>query len=206
MAKFYFNYATMNTGKSALLLMKAHSFLENNIPILCIKPSTDTRDGEGIIKSRTGMSMECLTIDNDDDIYAIVVNYCENLIGADMPTPKWVLCDEAQFFTAAQVDQLAKIVDTMDINVMCYGLRTDFRTELFEGSKRLFEIADNIEEIKLSCSCGRKAIFNARVDSDGHIALEGDSIEIGGNDRYRPMCRKCYYEKTAVKRENPWMV
>lgn len=206
MAKFYFNYATMNTGKSALLLMKAHSFLENNIPVLCLKPSIDTRDGEDVIKSRTGMSMECLTIDSDDDIYAIVANYCQNLIGADRPTPKWVLCDEAQFFTTVQVDQLAKIVDTMDINVMCYGLRTDFRTELFEGSKRLFEVADNIEEIKLSCSCGRKAIFNARVDSDGHIALEGDSIEIGGNDRYKPMCRKCYYEKTAAKRDNPWMV
>jgi len=206
MAKFYFNYATMNTGKSALLLMKAHSFLENGIPILCIKPSIDTRDGEDIIKSRTGMSMECLSIDPDDDIYVIVTNYCQNLIGADMPVPKWVLCDEAQFFTAAQVDQLARIVDTMDINVMCYGLRTDFRTELFEGSKRLFEIADNIEEIKLSCSCGRKAIFNARVDSDGQIAIDGDSIEIGGNDRYRPICRKCYYEKTAEKRENPWIV
>ena len=196
----------MNTGKSALLLMKAHSFLENNISVLCLKPSIDTRDGEDVIKSRTGMSMECLTIDSDDDIYAIVANYCQNLIGADRPTPKWVLCDEAQFFTTVQVDQLARIVDTMDINVMCYGLRTDFRTELFEGSKRLFEIADNIEEIKLSCSCGRKAIFNARVDSDGQIAIDGDSIEIGGNDRYRPICRKCYYEKTAEKRENPWIV
>ena len=111
----------MNAGKSALLLMKAHSFLENNIPVLCIKPSLDTRDGEDIIKSRLGIEMRCLSIDNDDNIHDIMVNYCANLEGIGMGTPKWILCDEAQFFTEEHIDQLAKIVDTMNIDVMCYG-------------------------------------------------------------------------------------
>ena len=116
-----------------------------------------------------------------------------------MPSPKWILCDESQFLTEAQVDQLAAIVDNQDIDIMCYGLRNDFTGHLFPGSKRLFELADNIEEMKLSCACGRKAIINARFDDDGEIITNGEQIKIGGNDMYKPMCRKCYFERMKMK-------
>ena len=112
------------------------------------------------------------------------------------PQLKWILVDEAQFLTAEQVDQLAALVDKFGISVMCYGLRTDFKTQLFEGSKRLFEIADTIEEIKSSCECDNKCIFNARIDKYGKVVVDGEQIEIGGDDRYTSMCRKCYHEKT----------
>ena len=104
----------------------------------------------------------------------------------------WILIDEAQFLTTAQVDQLARVVDDYGSNVICYGLRTDFQTHLFEGSKRLFEIADSIDEIKSTCSCGRKTIVNARIDKDGNILTDGDQVEIGGNDKYVALCRNCW--------------
>ena len=195
MAKFYFIFAPMCTGKSALLLMKAHSFIENNIPILCIKPSIDTRDGKDVIKSRLGIEMNCVSIDNDDNIYNILENHCSNLEAMGLPTPKWILCDEAQFFTEEQIEQLSMIVDYMDIDVICYGLRNDFTGHLFSGSKRLFELADNIEEVKLTCTCGRKAIINARINEYGDIVTDGEQIQVGGNNMYKPMCRKCYHEK-----------
>lgn len=195
MAKLYFIHSTMNAGKSAYLLMKAHSFLENNTPILCIKPAIDNRDGSDIIKSRIGLEMKCLSIDDYDNIYGILDEYCRNLIGLGMDLPKWILCDESQFLTPDHVDQLAKIVDEMGINVLCYGLRNDFTGHLFPGSKRLFEMADNIEEMKLSCECGRKAIINARIDEFGNVITEGEQVQIGGNEMYKPMCRKCYNER-----------
>ena len=197
MSKLYYVFSTMNAGKSAQLLMKAHSFLENNIPILCIKPSIDDRDGQGVIKSRIGLEMECLTIDEDDDIEKIIAQYCNDMNGYGLPTPQWILCDESQFLTSAQVDQLSIVVDNYGISVMCYGLRNDFTGHLFQGSKRLFELADNIEEMKLSCACGRKAIINARINEYGDITTDGDQIKVGGNDMYKPMCRKCYREKLA---------
>lgn len=195
MAKLYFIHSTMNTGKSAHLLMKAHSFLENGTPILCIKPSVDNRYGENIIKSRIGLEMECLSIDLDDNIYSIIEQYSLNMIGMGDRAPEWILCDEAQFLTCEQVEQLAQLTDKMNINILCYGLRSDFKSQLFEGSKRLFELADNIEELKLSCKCGRKAIINARVNEFGEILNDGEQVEIGGNEKYTPMCRKCYFEK-----------
>jgi thymidine kinase len=114
--------------------------------------------------------------------------------GMGQPIPKWILCDESQFFTEEHINQLAKIVDILDINVMCYGLRNDFTGHLFEGSKRLFELADNIEEIKLSCKCGKKAIINARIDEYGSILREGEQILIGGNESYKSMCRQCFFK------------
>ena len=128
------------------------------------------------------------------------------------PQLKWVLVDEAQFLTKEQVDQLAALVDKFGISVMCYGLRTDFKTQLFEGSKRLFEIADTIEEIKSSCECDNKCIFNARIDSQKRIVTDGEQIEIGGDNRYTSVCRKCYFEKTnhplykKEKRENLYLL
>jgi thymidine kinase len=188
MAKLYYVYGPMNVSKSASLLMKAHSFENNNIPFICIKSSIDDRD-EGIIKSRVGIERECLSIDIKDDIYRIIKVYNN----PNKPL-KWILVDESQFLTSEQVDQLAKIVDELNINVMCYGLRTDFKTKLFDGSRRLFELADNIEEMKVSCKCGRKAIINARVDNNGDVVNEGEQIMTGGNERYVTMCRKCYSE------------
>ncbi len=116
--------------------------------------------------------------------------------------PDWILVDEAQFLAPEQVDQLACVVDTYGINVICYGLRTDFQTRLFEGSRRLFEIADTIDEIKSTCNCGRKTIVNARIDSRGEIITEGDQVEIGGNDRYISVCRNCWRNKKVEQSRN----
>lgn len=193
-SKLYYIYSTMNASKSASLLMKAHSFEENNIPFICMKPSIDNRDGVDIISSRIGLKRECISIYQDDNIFDIVqeiVNEFQTLL---KQIPKWILVDESQFLTKEQVDQLSGIVDSLNINVMCYGLRTDFRTRLFSGSKRLFELADDIEEIKLSCGCGRKAIINARVDDGNNIITDGEQVLIGGNERYITMCRRCYKE------------
>lgn len=182
----------MQSGKSAALLMRAHSFLENGIPILCIKPSVDTRNGGSVIWSRIGLQMDCLSFDCDDYIFGIIHEYCLNLEAMDQVSPKWILCDESQFLTSGQVDELSRIVDELGINVICYGLRSDFTGHLFEGSKRLFELADDIEEMKISCSCGKKAIMNARIDNEGNVMTDGDIVGIDGEYKYKTMCRKCY--------------
>jgi thymidine kinase len=186
-SKLFFRYATMNSAKSAELLMKAYNFEERGLKILCIKPSIDDREGKNVIKSRVGIERECKMVKPTDNIYDGVKKLLENGGKID-----WILADESQFFKKEQIDQLGDIVDELEINVICYGLRADFRTELFEGSKRLFEIADSIEEMKSSCSCGRKSIINARIDENGNVVTNGEQIEIGGNDRYVSLCRKCY--------------
>lgn len=191
-AKLYYIYSTMNASKSALLLMKAYSFEENNIPFICMKPSIDNRDGVDVIASRIGIKRDCISIYQEDNIFDIVQEITNEFQTLLKPQPKWILVDESQFLTEIQVDQLSEIVDLLNINVMCYGLRTDFRTKLFSGSKRLFELADDVEEIKLSCGCGGKAIINARVDDDNNIVTDGEQVLIGGNARYVTMCRKCY--------------
>ena len=183
----------MNAGKSGMLLMQAFQFTERNIPFLCLKSSIDTRDGDDVIASRIGIKRECISILPDDDLYKVIDNYIveASLVGLDKPL--WLLVDECQFLTSEQVDSLGKIVDKLEINVLCYGLRTDFTTHLFEGSRRLMEIADDITEVKSSCSCGRKALFNARFDSSGRLITDGEQIVIGGNDMYVTLCRNCYY-------------
>ncbi len=125
-----------------------------------------------------------------------------SMIAERKPHPAWILVDEAQFLKAEQVDQLARVVDTFGINVICYGLRTDFRTCLFEGSRRLFEIADTIDEIKSTCNCGRKTIVNARIDGRGEIITEGEQVEIGGNERYMSVCRNCWRNKKIEQSKN----
>lgn len=197
MSKLYFIQSPMNGSKSALLLMKAHSFEERGIPFICMKPSIDNREGVDFIYSRIGIKRECITIDPDDNIFNIVNDIIALIDKTNAKLLQWILVDECQFFTAKQIEQLTKIVDDLGINVMCYGLRTDFNTHLFEGSKRLLELADDIDEIKISCSCGRKAIINARVNDDGYVITDGEQILIGGNDRYIPLCRKCY--SNAIK-------
>ena len=193
MAKLYFKYGPMGSSKSAQLLMTAHSLERRDIPFLCIKPSIDNRDGEGVITSRIGISRECVTVLPTDDIYKLVVDYTEVSVGGYLDKPlKWILVDECQFLTEEQVDQLSDVVDRLGISVLCYGLRTDFTTRLFEGSRRLMEIADDIDELKMSCDCGGKAVFNARIDVEGYVITDGEQIAIGGDDMYRPLCRRCY--------------
>lgn len=187
MGKLYFYYGAMGSSKSAQLLMNAHSFEERNVGFVCLKPSIDTRDGQGIIKSRVGIQRECIFVKKEDNVRNII----DDII-SDNKKVQWVLVDESQFLTSEQVEQLANVVDDFDINVICYGLRTDFRTKLFEGSQRLMELADTIEEIKISCSCGNKAIINARMDKQGNVITEGEQIMLGDSE-YVSLCRKCYY-------------
>ena len=192
----------MNSSKSTMLLTKAYSFQERNIPFICIKPKVDTRNGVNTISSRIGISRPCTPVATDTNIFEYIQNAVELASATGGDKFEWVLVDEAQFLTAAQVEQLADVVDELDINVMCYGLRTDFQTKLFEGSKRLLELADNIEELKISCECGRKAIINTRIDKNGEIVLDGEQIEIGGNDRYISLCRRCYHKLKREKEQN----
>lgn len=190
--KLYFKYATMNSGKSGILLMQAFQFEERGVPFLCLKSSLDTRDGEDIIYSRIGIDRPCISVLPEDNLYILINEYIVSASLEGIKKPLWILVDECQFLTETQVDELAKIVDELEINVMCYGLRTDFTTHMFNGSKRLMEIADDISEIKSLCSCGRKAVVNARFDSSGNLITDGEQIVIGGNDMYVTLCRKCY--------------
>ena len=197
--KLYFSYGTMNSGKSLQLLAQAHNFQEKKIPFIILKSEIDDRDGTDVIHSRALGDRECVTIKRTTNIYKLISTMVNINNAMYKPQLKWVLVDESQFLSKEQVDQLAAVVDKFDISVMCYGLRTDFQTNLFEGSKRLFEVADSLIEIKSSCECDGKTIFNARVDKDGNVVVDGEQIEVGGDDRYVSMCRKCYYEKV----ENP---
>lgn len=195
--KLYFRYGTMGSAKTALLLTTAYNFEERGVRYVCLKPIVDTRENNNVIRSRIGIERECRWIYGDTDLYALA----EEIFEDQMVVVDWFLIDEAQFLTEAQVDQLARIVDDFGSNVICYGLRTDFRTRLFEGSRRLFEIADTIDEIKSTCSCGRKTIVNARIDRNGDIVDTGQQVEIGGNDRYVAVCRKCWRNRRIEQAE-----
>ncbi len=189
--KLYFRYGTMGSAKTAMLLTTAYNFEERGMAYMCLKPVVDTREKKNVIRSRIGIERECKWIYPETDLYETVKDMFEQTLDV----PDWILVDEAQFLTADQVDQLAQVVDDYGCNVMCYGLRTDFKTHLFEGSRRLFEIADSIEEVKSTCHCGRKTIVNARIDGKGEIITEGEQVEIGGNDRYISVCRNCWRNK-----------
>lgn len=178
----------MGSAKTALLLTQAYNFEERKMTYVCMKPVVDTREKDNVIRSRIGIERKCSWIYADTDLYVMI----RDLFGQAGAVIDWILIDEAQFLSAEQVDQLARVVDDYGSNVICYGLRTDFRTHLFEGSRRLFEIADSIDEIKSTCSCGRKTIVNARIDSNGDFVTEGQQLEIGGDDRYIAVCRKCW--------------
>lgn len=197
--KLIFKYGCMGGGKSLQLLATANNFSEHGIPFLIFKSSIDTRDGGDIVKARDGKTRPCIEIKPEDNLFSVVSEI--NSIGykyttGDFDKLKWILVDEAQFLTEKQVDELAAIADVLGISILCYGLRTDFTTHLFPASKRLFEIADSFEEIKSSCFCGSKTIFNARIDQNGEIELSGDQIEPGGDTRYTALCRKCFFEKS----------
>ncbi|MCH5235954.1 MAG: thymidine kinase [Muribaculaceae bacterium] len=189
--KLYFRYGTMGSAKTALLLTNAYNFEERGIAYQCYKPVVDTREEKNVIRSRIGIERECKWIYPDTDLYEEISNLKES----GEVIPDWILVDEAQFLSSNQVDQLARVVDSFGCNVLCYGLRTDFKTNLFEGSRRLFEVADTIDEVKSTCSCGGKTIVNARIDSKGQIITEGEQVEIGGNDKYMAVCRRCWTNK-----------
>ena len=177
----------MNSGKSMHLIATVYNFRERGINVVVIKPSLDTRDS-GIIKSRAlNTTLDVVSYTSNENIY--------DDLKEKVDEKTWIVCDESQFLTIEQVNQLARLADEIGLNVICYGLKTDFKTELFPGSRRLLEIADSIEELKSTCSCGKKAMINARVDADGNIVTHGSQIECGGNDRYVTLCRKCYYNK-----------
>ena len=185
MAKLYFKYGAMGSSKTAQALITKYNYEENGLQVWLIKPSADTRDGEDILRSRIGLACRVQVIPPEMDVYAHFTK--ERLGNCDV-----IIVDECQFLTPEQIDQLRYIVNEHNVPVMCFGLRTDFQTKLFPGSRRLMEIADAIEEIKTMCDCGSKATVNARIDAQGHIVTEGVQVLLGGNDSYIAMCHKCY--------------
>lgn len=200
-ASLRFVYGSMNSAKTLRLLTMAYNFDENNIPFIALKPSIDTREGDrAVIKSRVGLERECVLVTPENNIYESINKY-NNILLAQFSKLEWVLIDECQFLTEEQIDQLGKIVDELDINVMCFGLRTDFMSKLFPASKRLFEIADSFEEVKARCGCGKKTSINARFDENNQLVMNGEQILVGGNELYKPICRSCWMKLIKEKRK-----
>lgn len=183
MAKVYFRYGAMGASKTANALMVEYNYQERDQFALLMKPSIDDRDGTHAIKSRVGMSKDAVLVFSDTDVYETVSKM------NDEKEIDCVIIDEAQFLKREQVDQLCRIADELGIPVITYGIRTDFRGELFSGSERLLAVADSIEEIKTVCWCSKKAVMNARV-VDGKVVKKGEKILIGGNESYVALCRK----------------
>ena len=184
MAKLYFKYGAMGSSKTAQALITKYNYEENDMKVWLIKPSADTRDGVQILRSRIGLAAAVEVMAPDMNIYTW---FRETKLGSCDA----VICDECQFLTEEQIDQLRAIVNECNVPVMCFGLRTDFQTRLFPGSRRLMELADCIEAIKTMCDCGSKATVNARIN-DGYIVTEGAQVVLGGNDSYIAMCHRCY--------------
>lgn len=187
MAKLYFYYSAMNAGKTTTLLQSAHNYRERGMRVAILTPRLDDRAGSGTVASRIGLRAEGIPFERDDDLEALVKR---DIVFNG--TLNCVLVDEAQFLTRAQVWQLSEIVDALRIPVLCYGLRTDFRGELFEGSQYLLAWADELTEIKTICHSGKKATMVVRVDAQGRAVREGPQVEIGGNDRYMSVSRAEY--------------
>ncbi len=192
MAKLYFKYGAMGSSKTANALITKFNYEERGMKVWLIKPSIDDRDGANAVKSRIGLYAEAFVVTPDKDL---VEEYKQH---SDIDV---IIADECQFLTPDQIDGLRTIVDLYNIPVLCFGLRTDFLTHLFPGSRRLFEVADSISEIKTICTCGSKAIINARIDENGKIVTEGDQILIGGNDSYVAMCHSCWQKQIKNQKE-----
>ena len=193
MAKLFFYYSTMNAGKSTALLQAAHNYAERGMSVIMFIAKLDDR-AAGRIKSRIGLEADALWFDADTDFWQLLSDSKTNC----------VLIDEAQFLSKEQVRQLARVVDEANIPVMCYGIRTDFRGELFPGSAALLAWADTLSELKTICSCGRKATMVVRVAPDGKVERAGQQIEIGGNERYVSLCRKHFSESLRTGRCTGW--
>ncbi|MEL1265827.1 thymidine kinase [Pseudoxanthomonas putridarboris] len=184
MAKLYFYYSAMNAGKTTTLLQSAHNYRERGMRVAILTPRLDDRAGAGVVASRIGLRSDAVAFERDDDL--------ETRIRDDIAAHgrlDCVLVDEAQFLTRAQVWQLSEVVDQLRIPVLCYGLRTDFRGELFEGSQYLLAWADELSEIKTICHTGKKATMTVRVNERGHAVQQGPQVEIGGNERYVSVSR-----------------
>lgn len=176
MAKLYFRYGAMGSSKTANAIMVRHNYLERGQRVLMLKPRLDNRDGETMIASRSGLRCHC--------------HFIEDLDRFNVRDYDCLIVDEAQFLTRAQVERLVRVVDIDNVPVIAYGLRCDFRNELFEGSQWLLAWADTIEEVKTICWCGKKAMFNARFDENGKVLKEGAQVVLGANDKYIGLCRR----------------
>ena len=185
MAKLYFKYGAMGSSKTAQALITKYNYEENDMKVWLIKPSADTRDGAQVLRSRIGLQAAVEVMVPGQNIYDVYAAEHNGSCHA-------VIVDECQFMTGEQIDQLRAIVDDFNVPVMCFGLRTDFQTKLFPGSRRLMEVADTIQEIRTICDCSAKATVNARIDADGYIVTEGAQVVLGGNDSYIAMCHRCW--------------
>ncbi len=193
MAKLYFKYGAMGSSKTAQALITKFNYEERGMKVWLIKPATDTRDGCDNLSSRVGLSAHCDAIDKSLDIRDVFNEKADEI--------NVIIADESQFFTEKQIDELRDIVNTNNVPVLCFGLRTDFLTRLFPGSKRLMEIADEITEIKTMCECGAKATVSARIDSTGKVVTAGRQVVLGGNDRYIAMCHRCFVKRIRNQEE-----
>jgi thymidine kinase len=188
MAKLYFHYSTMNAGKSTLLLQASYNYRERGMQTYLLTAAIDGRAGAGVIGSRIGLKASADMFDETSDLFAMIGKRLKHDPCA------CVFVDEAQFLTKAQVWQLARAVDDLDVPVMCYGLRVDFRGELFPGSAALLALADEMREARTICFCGKKATMVVRQDSEGHALMEGEQVQIGGNETYVSLCRRHWRE------------
>lgn len=179
MARLYFRYGSMGSSKTANALMVAYNFEEKGQKALLAKPALDDRDGDGVMASRIGLSAPCISVER-----------LVEMSDEELSTYDCVIVDEVQFCTKKQVERLTDIVDDLDIPVICYGLRTDFQRNLFEGSLWLMAWADVIEEVRTVCWCGRAATCVARFDENGKMVTEGSQVQLGGNDSYISVCRR----------------
>ena len=192
MAKLHFFYSTMNAGKSTSLLQSNHNYLESNLDTIIFLPDETNKSSNGQIVSRIGLKAKAVIADKDFNFIVYIKKNKTSKLSC-------ILIDEAQFLSKIQIRQLGEVADKLNIPVMCYGIRTDFRGELFEGSSELLALADNLIELKTICyDCGRKATMVVRVDKDGGVVTEGSKIQIGGNDQYTPVCRKHFRKRTKL--------
>lgn len=189
MAKLYFHYATMNAGKSTMLLQAAYNYRERGMATMLFIAALDDRAGRGRIGSRIGLAAEAETFRDGDDLFARVADH------HGRASVHCVFVDEAQFLSQEQAWQLAHVVDRLGVPVMCYGLRTDFQGKLFAGSQALLSIADELREVRTICRCGKKATMVVRLGPDGKVAKDGAQVLIGGEDRYVSLCRRHWVEE-----------
>ena len=194
MAKLYFHYSTMNAGKSTVLLQAAYNYSERGMVPYLMTAKLDDRAGEGWIKSRIGIKQESEIFALEDNLFEKIKNHIVN------EKLDCIFVDEAQFLTKAQVWQLTNVVDDLSIPVMCFGLRVDFRGELFPGSASLLALADEMREVRTICHCGKKATMVVRKDSNGNTIKSGEQIQIGGNETYQSLCRRHW--RSEVNEEN----
>lgn len=187
MSKLRYIYSSMNAGKTSNLIQTAFNYKEMGHKVAVLTSALDDRYGTSKVASRIGLEMDAIPVSYSDSI--------KSVLSTALSEVSAIFVDEAQFFTQEQIDELGEIVDEYDINVFCYGIRSDFRGELFSGSKRLLTIADEITELKNICFCGKKAIMNARIGE-----CSGEQVEIGGNDKYVSLCRKHFKEQLALNK------